>query len=163
MLIGGLSFTTALFVFQACYGMPQDWQDDVFIQGKVISSTTSLPVKGIKVESELYEHYGITDSQGEFGFYRVVFTSLVEADDPVIRKAIIGMYRRFHELIQELLDTNREREEESSELSADATAWALIGLATVSNIIRELELLRPRQREDMFVATAKYLVKGGSP
>lgn len=69
LLIGGLSFTSALFIFQACYGMPHDWQDDVFIQGKVISSTTSLPVKGIKVESELHEHYGITDSQGEFAFY----------------------------------------------------------------------------------------------
>ena len=85
MLIGGLSFTTALFVFQACYGMPQDWQDDVFIQGKVISSTTSLPVKGIKVESELYEHYGITNSQGEFGFYTPWVESLkltIEDTDP---------------------------------------------------------------------------------
>ena len=101
--------------------------------------------------------------QGEFGFYRVVFTALVEADDPDIRQAIIRMYRRFHELIQGLLDTNREGEEKSSGLSPDATAWALIGLATVSNIIRELELLRPRQREDMFVATAKYLVNEGAP
>jgi hypothetical protein len=32
-------------------------------------------------------------------------------------------------------------------LSVDAAAWALIGLATVSNIIRQLELLGPRQRE----------------
>ena len=34
--------------------------------------------------------------QGEFGFYRVVFTALTEADDPQIREAITGMYRRFH-------------------------------------------------------------------
>jgi len=84
-LLGGLSFTTALFVFQACYGMPQDWQDDVFIQGKVISSTTNLPVKGIKVESELYEHYGITDSQGVFAFYTPWVESLkliIEDTDP---------------------------------------------------------------------------------
>lgn len=68
-LIGGLSFTTALFVFQACYGMPQDWQDDVFIEGKVVSQASGLPVKGIKVESDIHGHLGITDNLGEFGFY----------------------------------------------------------------------------------------------
>ena len=46
--------------------------------------------------------------QGEFGFYRVVFTALVEADDPEIRKAITGMYRRFHQRIRKLIETNRE-------------------------------------------------------
>ena len=101
--------------------------------------------------------------QGEFGFYRVVFTALVEADDPEIRKAIKGMYRRFHDRIRKLIDTSREGKKGAPELSADTTAWSLIGLATVSNIIRELELMRPRQREDMFVAAAKYLAKGDSP
>jgi AcrR family transcriptional regulator len=100
--------------------------------------------------------------QGEFGFYRVVFTALVEADDPEICEAIMGMYRRFHERIHKLIDASREGGKRSPGLSADAAAWAMIGLATVSNIIRELELLRPRQREDMFVATAKYLVMGDS-
>ena len=98
--------------------------------------------------------------QGEFGFYRVVFTALVEADDPEIRKAITGMYRRFHQRIRKLVDTSREAKKNSSGLSADATAWAMIGLATVSNIIRELEVLRPREREDMFLAVAKHLVEG---
>ena len=101
--------------------------------------------------------------QGEFGFYRVVFTALVEADDPEIRKAIKSMYRRFHDRIRKLIDTSRKGKKGAPGLSADATAWAMIGLATVSNVIRELELLRPRQREDMFVTTAKYLAKGGSP
>ena len=68
-LIGGLSFGTALFVFQACYGMPQDWQEDVFIEGKVVSLTTGMPVKGIKVESKPDGHLGISDSLGKFGFY----------------------------------------------------------------------------------------------
>lgn len=99
--------------------------------------------------------------QGEFGFYRVVFTALVEADDPEIRKKIANMYRRFHKLIQRQVDASRGGEKTSAELSADSTAWAMIGLATVSNIIRELKLLRPRQREDMFVAIAKCLVQGG--
>jgi AcrR family transcriptional regulator len=100
--------------------------------------------------------------QGEYGFYRVVFTALVEADDPEIREAITAMYRRFHERIRKLIETNREGGKSPVGLSADATAWAMIGLATVSNIIRELELLRPRQRKDMFTRTAKYLVQGDS-
>jgi AcrR family transcriptional regulator len=100
---------------------------------------------------------------GEFGFYRVVYTALVEADDPEICEAITRMYRRFHELILELIDASREGKRRAPGLSADATAWAMIGLASVSNIIRELELLRPKQREDMFVAAAKYLIEGNSP
>ena len=68
-LLGGLSFTAALFVFQACYGMPQDMQDDVFIEGKIVSSKTNLPLNGIKVATELSAQYGITDSFGEFAFY----------------------------------------------------------------------------------------------
>jgi AcrR family transcriptional regulator len=103
-----------------------------------------------------------TTHQGEFGFYRVVFTALVEADDPEIREAITGMYRRFHGRLRKLIDPSRSGDETAERLSADATAWALIGLATVSNIIRELDLLRPRQREDMFAATARYLVQGDS-
>jgi AcrR family transcriptional regulator len=99
--------------------------------------------------------------QGEFGFYRVVFTALVEADDPEIREAIKGMYRQFHERIRKLIDAGRAGDKTSSGLSADATAWAMIGLATVSNIIRELDLLRPRQREEMFALAANRLIKGG--
>ncbi len=97
--------------------------------------------------------------QGEFGFYRVVFTALVEADDPDIRKAIAGMYRRFQQRIAKLIETDRAGRNSPAELSADLAAWAMIGLATVSNIIRELELLRPRQREEMFAETAKRLVE----
>jgi AcrR family transcriptional regulator len=98
--------------------------------------------------------------QGEFGFYRVVFTALVEAEDAEIRAAITRMYRRFQERIRKLIESDREEHKPPAGLSADTTAWALIGLATVSNIVRELELLRPRQREGMFAEAAKHLVGG---
>ncbi|MHB0960340.1 MAG: TetR/AcrR family transcriptional regulator [Pirellulaceae bacterium] len=100
--------------------------------------------------------------QGEFGFYRIVFTALVEADDPDIRAAITSMYRRFHERIRKLIDTSRKGARKRPRLNAEEAAWAVIGLATVSNIIRELELARPRQREDMFAETTKYLIQGDS-
>ena len=100
--------------------------------------------------------------QGEFGFYRIVFTALVEADDPEIHDTIADMYQRFQERIRKLVAASRKGASASRGLSSDATAWALIGLATVSNVIRELDLLRPQQRKDMFVAIAKHLVQGKS-
>ena len=67
-IIGGLSFTTVLFVFQACYGTPQDFGLDSFVEGKVVSKTTGEPIKGIKV-SALKHQYEITDQNGKFSLY----------------------------------------------------------------------------------------------
>ena len=63
--------------------------------------------------------------QGEFGFYRVVFTALVEADDPEIRAAITSMYRRFHDRLRRA-DRNEPSaaRKTAAGSSADATAWA---------------------------------------
>jgi AcrR family transcriptional regulator len=98
--------------------------------------------------------------QGEFGFYRVVFTALAETDDAEIRSALIRMYRRFHQLVCRQVAAGREHEGEHAGLPADAAAWGLLGLATVSNIIRELGLLPQRRREEMFASVAKHLVEG---
>jgi AcrR family transcriptional regulator len=98
--------------------------------------------------------------QGEFGFYRVVFTALSECDDADIRAALIRMYRGFHQLVKRRIEANRNADSSSSSLSPDAAAWALIGLATVSNIARELKLLSSRQRERMFADVADFLIQG---
>lgn len=92
-LIGGLSFTTALFVFQACYGMPQDAINDVYISGKVVSQSSGLPLEGIKVEAVLFEHYGLTDSLGKFEFYAPWSDSLkltIEDNDPKTNGAYLS-------------------------------------------------------------------------
>ncbi|HEX7584248.1 MAG TPA: hypothetical protein VF373_06130 [Prolixibacteraceae bacterium] len=68
-LIGGLSFTTAMFVFQACYGTPQDFGLDILIEGQVKSRTTSLPITGIKVSVEGTMQYENTNEEGRFSFY----------------------------------------------------------------------------------------------
>jgi len=84
-IVGGLSFTSALFIFQACYGIPQDMLDDIFIEGRVISKSTHQPVEGIRVKSDKFEHYGITDSMGEFSFYTPWIDSLklfIDDTDP---------------------------------------------------------------------------------
>jgi len=72
-IIGGLSFTTALFVFQACYGTPQDFGFDSYVEGTVKSRTTDLPINGIRVliyaENAINNHYLYTDEKGYFSLY----------------------------------------------------------------------------------------------
>ncbi len=94
--------------------------------------------------------------QGEFGFYRVVFTALAETDDDEMRAALTRMYRQFHKLVSKQITTGRESDRDR--LTVSDAAWALLGLATISNIIVELNLLGPRQRKQMFAAVGQSLV-----
>lgn len=75
-LIGGLSFTSAMFVFQACYGTPQDFGLDILIEGQVKSKTTGLPLKGIKVSVDGTLQYDLTNDEGKFTFYTESSNSL---------------------------------------------------------------------------------------
>lgn len=76
-IIGGLSFSSALFIFQACYGMPQDFEHDLLVSGQVSSKTSGLPIKGVKVSVEDSILYGITDEAGSFSFYTKWMDSLI--------------------------------------------------------------------------------------
>jgi hypothetical protein len=100
--------------------------------------------------------------QGEFGFYRIVFTALTETDDEEIQTALVGMYRRFHKLVCQQIETQSEVDQLESGLPTEMAAWGLLGLATISNIIRELKLLPSRQRERMFAAVARCLVNSST-
>jgi AcrR family transcriptional regulator len=90
---------------------------------------------------------------GEFGLYRIVFSGLGETDDPDIRAALQRMYRRFHAFIAEVLAARDGGE------NREVLAWALVGLGTVSNIIRELGLLGGNQRGSMFAGIGRMLLK----
>ena len=68
-LIGGLSFTSMLFIFQACYGTPHDVGYDVLVEGNVKSKTTGQPIKGIKVAPYNDIQQVFTDENGNFSFY----------------------------------------------------------------------------------------------
>jgi AcrR family transcriptional regulator len=104
-----------------------------------------------------------SEHQGEYGFYRIVFTALTETDDNEIRQALVSMYKKFHKLVCSQVQAGRGSAAQESHLSLDEAAWALIGLATISNIVRELNLLPPRQRAQMFKAVAKSLVGRENP
>ena len=68
-IIGGLCLTSIAFVFQSCYGTPQDFGDDLLIEGQVKSKTSGLPIKGIKVSIADKIQYTNTDENGKFSFY----------------------------------------------------------------------------------------------
>ena len=68
-VFGTLSFSTALFIFQACYGTPQDMMDDYPVGGEVTSLATGLPIPGIKVSWVDQPFSGTTDLSGKFKFY----------------------------------------------------------------------------------------------
>lgn len=98
--------------------------------------------------------------QGEFGFYRILFDALGEADDPEIRESLVSMYRKFHDAVRRYVESSRSQTDSDSKLSSEFTTWGLIGLATVSNIITELELLRSRQREQLVLSVGECLLSG---
>lgn len=112
-----------------------------------------LPDPEMRVERLIaYE----TQHQGEFGFYRVIFTALAETDDAEMRDALIRMYQQFHRLVLQRIAPETKSTQHAS--GASDAAWGLVGLATISNIIVELDLLGPRQRMRMFTAVAKSLI-----
>ena len=74
-LLRGFSLTGALFVFQACYGMPEppDYEETEFapMSFSVVSHTTGAPVEGIRISgSAISRDYGmlslgVTDENGK--------------------------------------------------------------------------------------------------
>ncbi len=68
-IIGGLCLTSVAFVFQACYGTPQDFGNDLLVEGQVKSKKTGLPIKGIKVSVDERVQYANTDENGKFSLY----------------------------------------------------------------------------------------------
>ena len=76
IIVGGLSLTSAMFVFQACYGTPQDFGLDLLIEGQVKAKSSGLPIKGIKVSVSNNMQYTITDDEGKFSFYTEMLEGL---------------------------------------------------------------------------------------
>jgi len=67
-LFGFFSLSAMLFIFQACYGTPQDFGLDVRIQGSVTSQDEGTVLRNIKV-SLGNEQYTNTDENGRFEMY----------------------------------------------------------------------------------------------
>jgi len=68
-LLAGISLTSVLFIFQACYGTPHDAEIDINIKGTVKSETSGLPIEGIKITAHNTNQTTLTDTNGRFSFY----------------------------------------------------------------------------------------------
>ncbi len=93
---------------------------------------------------------------GELQLYRVVHAGLTETDDPEIAAAMRQMYQNFHDFIaRQLADVDPQHRKTADH---DLTAWALVGLATVSSIGRGLGLMNSRQRSQLFTQIGNLLI-----
>ena len=97
-LLKGASLTGALFVFQACYGMPQD---DLYREGglapmsfSLVSRTTGEPLEGVQVKGSTWKGgmdqadaaLGVTGPDGrcrvEIPYFRHVEGPYLRFEDP---------------------------------------------------------------------------------
>ena len=99
------------------------------------------------------------DYQGRLRLYRIVFAGLTE-DDPEIKNALRDVYRRLHEFIRGQIEAHRARFRRSGGPVADLTAWAMIGLASVVDIQRELEILPVAERKRIMKEVGMVLLDG---
>ncbi len=108
---------------------------------------------------------------GEFGLYRIVFAGLGETDDPDIREALRRMYQRFHGFIVEQIRKDSHGGRTSCpprqarrmlappNAALDLVGWAMVGIGTVSNISRELDLMSERSRKALFRKLGESLLE----
>ena len=68
-ILSGISLTSVLFVFQACYGTPQDMEQDNQFEGVVKSKVTGNVIKGIKVSTNFEGRQAYTNDNGEFSVF----------------------------------------------------------------------------------------------
>jgi AcrR family transcriptional regulator len=100
------------------------------------------------------------EHHGENRLYRIVFAGLSEADDALVREALAGLYGRFQRLIQAQVERHRRGRRRPAELDPGLAAWAIVGLGTVANIGRELELLKGRERARLLGEAGRRMLGG---
>ena len=91
-ILKGASLTTALFIFQACYGSPQYPMmaevGEAPMSFSVFSRTTGTPLKGIQIFGEDREHrdgYQLLGVTGEDGTCKVVLPYIRNVEGPFVR------------------------------------------------------------------------------
>ncbi len=90
-----------MFIFQACYGTPQDFGSDSLVEGQVKSLTSGLPIKGIKVSVSGNLNYDTTDQEGKFSIYFEKLDSVVVRFED-IDSGENGLYQDTSKVIKEI-------------------------------------------------------------
>ena len=123
---------------------------------KVLSEAGDATEGAVRLLRHEAEHYG------ESGLHRIIFAGLSETDEPEIRDALRAMYGRFHRFIREQIAAFRGDAARSTAPDETVSAWAIIGLGSVSNISRELGLLTDRARKRLIGDAGRLLLEGRS-
>jgi AcrR family transcriptional regulator len=101
------------------------------------------------------------EHHGEFGLYRIIFAGLTEIDDDRIREALRRMYARYQEFIaRRVLEHRSGAGGDGKRVSAALTAWAIIGMGTVTSMARDLGLFGARDRKRMWKQVGPVLLEG---
>lgn len=95
---------------------------------------------------------------GEFGLYRILFAGFSETDDEQIAAALRRAYERMLDSITQQVQAHRKERGAGAMPTAERTAWALLGLGTVTMLGRELGLLGDRARQQLFAAIGEHLL-----
>jgi AcrR family transcriptional regulator len=134
--------------------------DQVFAESEAVwERLASTRGRGESTAERLLAHEA--EHHGEHRLYRIVFAGLSETDDPLIREALAGLYGRFQRLIQTQVERHRRGRRRAADLDPALAAWAIVGLGTVANIGRELELLKGRERAQLLAEAGARLLGGG--
>ena len=120
----GASLTTALFIFQACYGTGPDWPGESSVFFKVVSATDGAPIKDVGIYTRIYNSgnqnwnlCGYTDASGmsrvmvlrDAGGVEKVVEGVVSGQTPEFRFADEnGMYAIKDTVITDLYKGNIE-------------------------------------------------------
>jgi AcrR family transcriptional regulator len=97
--------------------------------------------------------------QGEFGNYRIIFAGLNEIEDPDIRVSLRNMFLRFHSFISNLVRETFVNQAGDPSRNPEMLAWALIGLGTVTNITRDLDVATPDERQQLMLHVGGMLLE----
>ena len=100
------------------------------------------------------------EDHGLLRYYRLVFAGLLE-DDPVIRKSLRKLYRKFQTFLKQTAEEHREQKGISQTLNSEVSAWALMGLAAMVDIQRELRILSSAEREKFMIEAGTEILEPG--
>ncbi len=75
-LFGSFSFTTIMFAFQACYGVPENYY---YIDGQVVSASNGEPIPNIQVYNNYHGKQFASQSDHEGNFFVAIDNNAISA------------------------------------------------------------------------------------
>ncbi|MBR5983869.1 MAG: hypothetical protein IK025_09165 [Bacteroidales bacterium] len=78
-LLAASAFTSVMFIMQACYGTPNYRGEESFcyevkMSGVVTDGTSSQPLSGINVSTDISDEVAVSDENGQFSLSFMVYS-----------------------------------------------------------------------------------------